>query len=219
MLVRKTNWSGAIIGIFIVALAQTSRSQPRLRLDLQTRGHQSELSWPTTVDVPGQGDIFPTYTVERSLDLVHWEPVTGKIKGLSDRSGPTLEVLSEHSDGLGFFRLKADLSPPDGPLLGRCQLPVPGLRREHNFPARPKFGFPSGNTLSPDRQPPTVVWGQCQDAPPNPLPRGWPLPTISFCILRACTFLLFVFFGGMSYESFVSRCPQRWAEIDDSRFV
>ncbi len=100
--------------ILLCALAlgiQSGRAQPRPALSLQPAGPKVNLSWPATLDVPSQGQVFPEFSVERSADLQHWQPVGGKVRGLSGRSGPWLNLALDAQPGTCFYRLNADLFP------------------------------------------------------------------------------------------------------------
>jgi hypothetical protein len=84
--------------------------QPQFTLVLQPAGSNVNLSWPSTLPDPQQGTIFPEYTVEKSSDLVHWQPVGGRVRGINGRSGPLLNLTLEAPVGPHFFRVNGNLS-------------------------------------------------------------------------------------------------------------
>src|SRR5438309_1728744 len=71
-----------------ILLGWASNAQ-QFSLTIRPAGQRIELSWPTTLNST-QGLVFPEYEVERSSDLTHWEPIGGKVRGISGRSGPVL---------------------------------------------------------------------------------------------------------------------------------
>ncbi len=64
------------------------------------------------MDVPSQGTVFPEYTVERSTDLINWEPIGGKVRGQASLSGPTLNLSLDALAGPNFYRVLVDPSAP-----------------------------------------------------------------------------------------------------------
>ena len=60
----------------------------QLSLSLNARSAKAQLSWPSSINDPHQGLVFPTYEVQCSDDLVHWQPVGPRLKGIAGRSGP-----------------------------------------------------------------------------------------------------------------------------------
>jgi len=81
-----------------------------LTLEIKGSGPKVNLSWPSTMDVPTQGTVFPEYTVERSTDLQHWEPIGGRVRGLAGISGPNLSLSLDALAGPNFYRLVANPS-------------------------------------------------------------------------------------------------------------
>ena len=70
-------------------------------------GHADEhqhLSAPSSINDPLQGLIFPEYTIQRSQDLHNWEPIGGRLQGISGRSGPRLSVSLNPDAGPNFYR-------------------------------------------------------------------------------------------------------------------
>lgn len=95
-------------GLSITLLTNATVFASDVKLEL--RGARASLSWAAAMDVPGQGLVWPEFTVSRSRDLVHWEPVPGKLRGLSGRSGPLLNLTLNQQAGSEFFRIIADPS-------------------------------------------------------------------------------------------------------------
>lgn len=93
----------AIVGIIYFLTGSCLSSE----VGIETGGSKVRLSLPAALDVPGQGVVWPEYTVSRSSDLVHWSPVGGKVRGISGRSGALLSVTLDQQAGLGFFRILA----------------------------------------------------------------------------------------------------------------
>src|SRR3989442_478610 len=73
-----------------------------------------ELSWPATVNLPQLGPVFPEYEVQQSADLIHWEPIGGKVRGISGQSGPMLNMTLNTKAGAYFYRLGASLFSQTG---------------------------------------------------------------------------------------------------------
>jgi hypothetical protein len=89
---------------------EVGRCSTPLALSLQRSGSKVNLSWPSTLNVPPQGTVFPEYTVEYSGDLQHWEPLGGRVRGLSGASGPLLSLSLDTAPGPNFYRVAANLS-------------------------------------------------------------------------------------------------------------
>jgi len=70
------------------------------------------LSWPSTMETADLGVMFPEYTVERSADLQHWQPVGGELRGLRGGAGPWLNLSVDPTPGAGFFRVNAQVYSP-----------------------------------------------------------------------------------------------------------
>jgi hypothetical protein len=62
------------------------------------------LSVPSAISDPQLGQIFPEYTVFGSQDLMNWQPVGGKVRGISGTSGPLLDVLLPNKANQSFYR-------------------------------------------------------------------------------------------------------------------
>jgi hypothetical protein len=86
------------------------RCSTPLTLGINGSGPTVNLSWPSTLDLPPQGTVFPEYTVERSADLKYWEPLGGRVRGLSGVSGPSLKLSLDAMSGASFYRVAANPS-------------------------------------------------------------------------------------------------------------
>src|SRR5262245_5768071 len=88
-------------------------------LSIKPSGPRLELSWPTTMTNAEQGVVFPAYVIQYSTDLVEWQPLGGKVRGLSAVSGPTLILSLEKQPGQIFYRISADPNSQEPNQLGR----------------------------------------------------------------------------------------------------
>ena len=100
-----------LLAVLLVA-TQNGRSSTNFYLNLQGSAGKLVLSWPSTVEAPGTGVMYPEYTVERSTDLRTWQPVGGELRGLRGGSGPMLNLSVDSTPGAGFFRVNAQLYSP-----------------------------------------------------------------------------------------------------------
>ena len=96
----------------LVLTIEVGRASTPLTLGIKGTGQQVNLSWPSTMDVPPQGTVCPEYTVERSTDLQHWQPIGGKVRAQAGLSGPTLNLTLDALAGPNFYRVLADPSAP-----------------------------------------------------------------------------------------------------------
>src|SRR5258708_7443829 len=83
-----------------------------LALKMQPAGGQVQLSWPSALQDTNQSLIYPEYQVLYSTNLISWQPIGGKLRGLPGRSGPNLNVLLNAPMGRGFYRLDANPKSP-----------------------------------------------------------------------------------------------------------
>jgi hypothetical protein len=114
MKVAKFSAIGIVFNILLLSGVVGVASEVKLETD----GAKVRLSWPAEFEAPGQGLVFPEYTIQRSSDLIHWSRVGGKMRGISGRSEPRLSLtLDDHSDA-GFYRIVADTSPAIPDALG-----------------------------------------------------------------------------------------------------
>ncbi len=90
------------------AATQNGRGSPGFDLNLQRPGDALVLTLPSTMQTPDLGLTYPEYTVEKSADLMNWQPVGGKLHGLSGHSGPLLTVSLDWASGAQFYRASAD---------------------------------------------------------------------------------------------------------------
>jgi hypothetical protein len=81
-----------------------------LTVGIKGSGPKMNLSWPSTMEVPPQGTVFPEYTVESSADLTHWEPIGGRVRGQAGLSGSLLNLSLDALPGPNFYRVAANLS-------------------------------------------------------------------------------------------------------------
>ena len=99
-----------VLASALVVQVEVGRCSTPLTLGINGSGPRVNLSWPSTIDVPSQGTVFPEYTIERSADLQHWEPIGGKVRGLSGASGPLLRLSLDALPGPNFYRVAANPS-------------------------------------------------------------------------------------------------------------
>ncbi len=92
----------------LVMQVEVGRCSTPLALSINGPAPKVNLSWPSTMDVPPQGTVFPEYTVEHSADLTHWEPIGGRVRGLTGISGPLLNLSLDALPGPNFYRVVAD---------------------------------------------------------------------------------------------------------------
>src|SRR5512143_3355102 len=79
-----------------------------VRVTLRPVATGIELSVPTTM-TDAVGELaFPQYAIEFSTNLVNWQPIGGKLRGLSGRSGSMLSLLLEKQPGPVFYRASRD---------------------------------------------------------------------------------------------------------------
>jgi hypothetical protein len=72
----------------LLATAQAGYGPAPFSLNLQPASGKMILSWPATMETPDLGIMYPAYTVERSTDLEHWQPVGSELRGLRGGSVP-----------------------------------------------------------------------------------------------------------------------------------
>jgi hypothetical protein len=101
---------GLLLASALGLWVEVGRCSTPLALDLQRSGPKVNLSWPSTMNVSPLGTVFPEYTVERSSDLQHWEPLGGRVRGLSGASGPLLNLSLDAALGPNFYRVAANPS-------------------------------------------------------------------------------------------------------------
>ncbi len=82
----------------------------QVSLELNRTNRSVNLSWPSRVLDWQASVVYPEYTVQSSGDLVHWQPIGGKVRGLSGRSGPLLNLSLDATPGTRFYRVLADPS-------------------------------------------------------------------------------------------------------------
>src|SRR5437870_1456921 len=88
--------------------------QPAILLNVQRGNSGVELGWPTSLTSPTGGVVFPEYELQRSDDLVRWEPIGGKVRGIQGLSGQRLTSFLPNVESKGFYRVLADLSADAG---------------------------------------------------------------------------------------------------------
>jgi uncharacterized protein DUF3160 len=87
--------------------AQAYRCSGQVVLGISSGSSNVNLSAPSEITVPQQGQIFPEYTIMGSQDLTHWAPVGGKVRGIGGVSGPSLNISLANTGSLGFYRAVA----------------------------------------------------------------------------------------------------------------
>lgn len=102
---KRVSLSNGWICLFLVTFGlSSSPSTAQVAIGIQQNGSQVNLTAPATI-TNAQGKLYPEYTVLRSRDLAHWEPVGGKVRGLSGLSGTQLSLSLNREDGPGFYRM------------------------------------------------------------------------------------------------------------------
>ena len=101
---------GWLLASALVMQVEVGHCSTPLTLSINGSAHKVNLSWPSTMDVPSQGPVFPEYTVESSPDLTHWEPIGGRVRGQAGLSGPLLNLSLDALPGPNFYRVAADPS-------------------------------------------------------------------------------------------------------------
>ena len=96
----------------LVMQVEVGQCSTPLTVGIKSTGSKMNLSWPSTMDLPPQGIVFPEYTVESSTDLTHWEPIGGRVRGQAGVSGPLLNLSLDAPPGARFYRVAADPSSP-----------------------------------------------------------------------------------------------------------
>jgi hypothetical protein len=94
----------------LVMQVEVGQCSTPLTVGIKSTGPKMNLSWPATMEVPPQGTVFPEYTVERSADLTHWEPIGGRVRGQAGLSGPLLNLSLDALPGPTFYRVAANPS-------------------------------------------------------------------------------------------------------------
>ncbi len=95
-----------VLGV-LASCALAYRCSGQVVLGISTGSSNVNLSAPSEITVPQQGQIFPEYTILGSPDLTHWAPVGGKVRGISGVSGPSLNISLANQGSLGFYRAVA----------------------------------------------------------------------------------------------------------------
>jgi hypothetical protein len=94
----------------LVMQVEVGQCSTPLTVGIKSTGSKINLSWPSTMEVPPQGTVFPEYTVESSADLTHWEPIGGRVRGQAGVSGPLLNLSLDALPGPIFYRVAANPS-------------------------------------------------------------------------------------------------------------
>src|SRR5512141_1401360 len=69
---------------------------------IQTEGANVKVYWPAALEIPGQGVVWPEYSISHSTNLFQWNPIAGKLRGISGRSGPLLSLTFDREATSGF---------------------------------------------------------------------------------------------------------------------
>jgi hypothetical protein len=96
-----------LLGSLLAATLEGHGAAP-CTLNLQPASGKMLLSWPATMETVDLGVIYPEYTVEQSSDLQHWQPISGKLRGLRRGMDPRLNLSVDPIPGAGFFRVNAE---------------------------------------------------------------------------------------------------------------
>ncbi len=95
-----------LASVFLLGVGlQSFQSSAQVAIGIQREGDQINLMAPASLDIPLQGQVFPEYTVQRSRDLMNWEPVGGKVRGISGVSGSQLTMSLMPDNDPGFYRV------------------------------------------------------------------------------------------------------------------
>jgi hypothetical protein len=101
---------GWLLASALVMQVEVGHCSTPLTLSINGSAPKVNLSWPSTMDVPPLGAVFPEYTVESSPDLTHWEPIGGRVRGQAGLSGPLLNLSLDALPGPTFYRVAANPS-------------------------------------------------------------------------------------------------------------
>ena len=96
-----------LLALALAFLVLVNRCYGQVVLGITTSSSNINLSAPSEITVPQQGQILPEYTILGSQDLTHWAPVGGKVRGISGVSGPSLNISLPSEAGLSFYRAVA----------------------------------------------------------------------------------------------------------------
>jgi hypothetical protein len=94
------------------APAQEPPRADRVRLAIQPRGLNLELSWPATVQAAGQ-TAQPFFELQRSTDLKSWQPLGERLRATSVAAGEPLQVTLPADQSRAFYRLLTSLPRTD----------------------------------------------------------------------------------------------------------
>jgi hypothetical protein len=92
-----------------IALAQEPPRPDRVRLAVQPRGSNVELSWPGSVQAADGQMAQPFYELQRSTDLKLWEPLGERLHAISAGAEEPLQVTLPADQSRAFFRLMTSL--------------------------------------------------------------------------------------------------------------
>ena len=125
------NFSISIFIALSVAAGLAIAGQP-LVLQLMPAGNQVQLSWPSAIFDDTESMVFPEYEIQYSTNLTSWKPVTGKLRGVSGRSGPVFNLSLDYSPIPAFYRIQANLAPKTPDRLGDGGAEVFGYNAQFN---------------------------------------------------------------------------------------
>jgi hypothetical protein len=93
------------LAFLVLSGLQPYPGNAQVAIGIQREGARINLTAPSSLNVPQQGRVFPEYTVQRSRDLMSWEPVGGKVRGIGGVSGEQLTMSLPADSGPGFYRM------------------------------------------------------------------------------------------------------------------
>lgn len=94
-----------LLGLLTLASVE---AQTSFRVEFTRAGFADRLVWPSLLTNAEAHVLAPEFRLERSRDLLRWEPLTGPLKGLPGRTAPAFTVDVNTSSGPAFYRVRAD---------------------------------------------------------------------------------------------------------------
>jgi hypothetical protein len=75
------------------------------KLSVVRSGTAIELSWPSTVQKPDGSIIRPYFEIQRSSDLLHWQPIGERLRAATPTLGLSLFAPLDFGEPCAFYRL------------------------------------------------------------------------------------------------------------------
>jgi len=91
------------------APAQEPPRADRVRIAIQPRGSNLELSWPATVLAPDGQSAQPFFELQGSMDLKSWQPLGERLRATPAAAGEPLQVTLPADQSRAFYRLLTSL--------------------------------------------------------------------------------------------------------------